>query len=103
MTFPKVKVYTIYASTGCSCCSYDNHDRGAYVDKSAAERRASKFRSISLLISQYSKTGNYQISEHNAELLPDNRVILDTDQVVKLHEVNETGEITGEFDSDRID
>lgn len=35
------------------------------------------FKSLPLVASQYSKTGIYVIEEHDAEVLPDGRLIID--------------------------
>ncbi len=74
-----MKAYTVYASTGCSCCSYENHYRGPYRDRSDAEQAIAHFSEIKLLASQYARSGRYNIyGEHDAEILPDGRVIIDT-------------------------
>lgn len=72
----ETKAYTIYASTGCSCCNYENHYRGPYRTKQDAENAANSFREQRLLASQFSKQGNYSIDEHDGEILPDGRVII---------------------------
>lgn len=71
-----MKGYTIYCSTGCSCCAYENHRRGPFSSREIAEKAVAAYREIPLLASQYSRTGNYEISEHEAETLPDGRVIV---------------------------
>jgi len=70
------KAYTVYASTGCSCCNSDNHYRGPYRSKQDAEEAVKSFQQQHLVASQYSQQGNYDIEEHDAEVLPDGRVII---------------------------
>lgn len=86
------KAYTIYASTGCSCCNYENHYRGPYSSEEVAKQRADSFRSIRLLASQYSLRGNYRIAEHDAEVLPDGRVIIDSRIFPGFADQTETGD-----------
>lgn len=74
---PFCKSYIIRCSTGCSCCSYENHYRGPYSSRKVAEERCKVFTSIRLLASQYARNGNYTIEEHEAEVLPDGRIIID--------------------------
>lgn len=71
------KAYMVYCSTGCSCCSYDNHWRGPYTARSIAEEKVVSFQAIPLVASQYARRGNYHIKEHNAEVLPDGRIIIE--------------------------
>jgi len=75
MAFPHVKVWTIYASTGCTCCSSRNHERGPYSSLEFAQRRVKEFEKKPLLSSQYSKIGLYRIDEHDGEQLLDGRII----------------------------
>lgn len=81
MGFEKIVVYIISCSTGCSCCCYDNHRRGLYKTKEDAERRIKYYNSKGSkfwpVASQYASRGRYSIGEYTAEILPDNRYILD--------------------------
>lgn len=72
-----MKAFTIYCSTGCTCCSNENHYRGPFSSREIAEEKVKHFREVRLLASQYSKNGNYHIYEEEAEQLPDGRVIVD--------------------------
>lgn len=81
MPFEKTKIFIIYCSTGCSCCSGDNHYRGPYKTREEAEKAAAGFRERSLLSSQFSATGNYSIEDRDAEILPDGRLIIDNDRI----------------------
>ena len=74
-TFPQVKLFTIYCSTGCSCCHNENHYRGPFSTRQIAEARVTDYRKESLLASQYARNGVYQIYEETAEQLPDGRLI----------------------------
>lgn len=79
-TIPKIiqnKAYVIEARTGCSCCSNENHYRGPYKTKTSAEKAVEDFQKQRLLASQYSKTGIYSIEEHDCEVLPGGRIIID--------------------------
>lgn len=94
-----ITVWSIECRTGCSCCSYENHTRGLYLTHEEAERRRDKFHSMPLLASQYSKTGVYHIRGHEAEKLPDGRLIVDGKRVVPPEEifpVDAQGEVGGE-------
>lgn len=70
-----MKAYFIHCSTGCTCCSYENHIRGPVSSLEAAKKAVKTYHEISLLSSQYARTGVYEISEHEAEQLPDGRII----------------------------
>ena len=60
-------VYVIYCSTGCTCCAYDNHYRGFYETKEAADRRIKFFLDPNAhnnpTASQYAKRGRYGVEE----------------------------------------
>ena len=71
-----MKAYVIECRTGCSCCSGDNHYRGPYSSKEVADRKAQSFHDARLLASQYAPNGRYHVTEHEAEQLPDGRVIV---------------------------
>ena len=72
----KVKAFKIYCSTGCTCCSGENHYRGPFSTREIAEEKVKSYRQRRLLASQYSSNGNYYIYEHDAELLSDGRIII---------------------------
>lgn len=73
-----VKAYTIHCGTGCSCCSDDNHYCGPYSTREVANRWKQDFHNRKKLASQYAENGRYTIEEHDAEILPDGRVIIDS-------------------------
>lgn len=70
---PKIKVYVISCSTGCTCCSEDNHHRGPYRTREDAERRINFFLNsqgserFNPVASQFSARGNYYVEELEAE------------------------------------
>lgn len=68
--------YIIYCSTGCSCCNNENHYRGPFSSKAAADAAVTQFKAMPLLASQYSAKGNYTIEEVECEHLPDTRLII---------------------------
>jgi len=68
--------YMIYCSTGCTCCASENHHVGPYKHKEIAEKDKQFFHDYKRLASQYAAYGRYFISEHEAEELPDGRVII---------------------------
>ena len=74
-----MKAYIIYCSTGCTCCSYENHYRGPFSSREKAEEARKSYRELPLLASQYARKGNYDISEYEAEAeqLPDGRIIVE--------------------------
>lgn len=94
-----MKVYTISCSTGCSCCRDDNHLRGFYKTREDAERRIAYFKSPESkywpLASQYARRGCYRINEEDAELISNNRVILNNNYVYNLNfiDVKEDGTV----------
>lgn len=71
------KAYVVYCSTGCTCCSSDNHYRGPFSSREVAERKCQEYHESKTLASQYARNGRYSIEEHDAEILPDGRVIVD--------------------------
>jgi len=75
----KVEVYYISASTGCSCCSYDNFDRGFYLTAEEPQAIINEWKKGigNPLGSQYSRYGNYCLRKTEAEILPDGRIIVD--------------------------
>jgi hypothetical protein len=73
-----IKVWFLHASTGCSCCREDNFEAGPFKTEADASERAEAYRSSRRLSSQYSRTGNYTVSDAvDAELLPDGRIIVE--------------------------
>lgn len=72
------KLYTIECRTGCSCCSGENYHEGFFTDLSEVIRKINDYRSGigSPLGSQYARYGVYTLREHDAEVLPDGRVII---------------------------
>lgn len=77
----KTKGFIIYCSTGCSCCSNENHYRGPFRTRTTAESRAAVYHSSRLLASQYAKNGRYEILEVEIEILADGRVVVDNTHV----------------------
>lgn len=75
MTFPTMTLFLIECRTGCTCCSNENHYRGPYSTRQIAEKRVEEFKAMPLLASQYARQGRYEIEEHEAEQLPDGRLI----------------------------
>lgn len=73
----QTKAYVIYCSTGCSCCSSDNHYRGPFSSIEVAEERRKQYYKSKVLASQYARNGRYEIEEYDAEILPDGRIIVD--------------------------
>lgn len=71
------KGYVVYCSTGCTCCSSENHYRGPFSTSKIAEAKANTYRKQKVLVSQYALNGCYDIEEYDAEVLPDGRVIID--------------------------
>jgi hypothetical protein len=71
-----VKAFFINCRTGCSCCSSDNHWRGPYTSRAIADEKATTFEAIPLVASQYARRGRYEISEYDAEALPNGRLIV---------------------------
>lgn len=81
MEIKKVDVFVIYARTGCTCCSYENHYRGVYKTREQAEARVKEFEKMPLLASQFARQGRYSIEELKAEILPDRRIIIENNYV----------------------
>jgi hypothetical protein len=76
-----VQYWTISCETGCTCCNSDNHKRGPYSSREAAETRLAFFKEHPLLGSIYAPNGIYTISgPWKGEQLPDGRIIAE-DQV----------------------
>jgi hypothetical protein len=90
MEIKKVKVFLIYAGTGCTCCNNENHYRGAYRTKEEAESRLKEFQEMPLLASQFARKGCYSIEEREGEMLPDKRIILESDVIDGFYD--ETGD-----------
>lgn len=73
--------FLIYCRTGCTCCSDENHYRGPFSSRPAAERAVQAYEKMSLLASQYAPNGRYDIEEATLEWLPDGRMIINEDRV----------------------
>lgn len=108
-----LKAYAIEARTGCSCCSHENHVRGFYATKEEAERRIKYYLTegnFFPLNSQYAKRGRYNIIELDIEKLPDGRLIINGDIVMKPEDfryidVAEDGSVAGcdyDYDSEQV-
>lgn len=82
-SFPTSTVYFIFASTGCSCCSHENHYRGPWRSREAAQGMVSRYTADRLVASQYARSGHYTIEEFQAELLPDGRLIINNNRVIE--------------------
>lgn len=61
-------IYFIYCSTGCTCCSNENHYRGPLATRPEAEEAIERYRSMPLLASQYASKGHYSIEEVKANI-----------------------------------
>lgn len=74
----KRKVWWIEATTGCSCCSYQNFNQGFYFNKEEPQAIIDKWSKgiDNPLTSQYAKYGRYYLGEEEAEVLPDGRIIV---------------------------
>lgn len=72
----QTKAFMIHCTTGCSCCREDNHYCGPFSDRDIAKYWAKEFHDKKKLASQYAPNGCYDISEHDAEILPDGRLII---------------------------
>ena len=71
-----VEYFLIYCSTGCSCCSGENHYRGPFSTKEIAAARVPQYREQQILASQYSSRGNYSVEgPFQGEQLEDGRII----------------------------
>ena len=77
--FEKKTVFVIHCSTGCTCCSSENHYRGFYASQADAQRRVDSFRSLDSkfwpVASQFAPHGCYTISEGTIEIVGDGRAI----------------------------
>jgi len=73
------QLFFIKCSTGCSCCSDENHLRGPYLTEGEASRRICHFKTVGNyhpLASQYAKRGRYDLlTVTDIETLPDGRMI----------------------------
>lgn len=70
------KGYVIECSTGCSCCSNENHIRGPFSSLEVAYKKVEGYQESRLLASQYAERGRYHVREMDAEVLPDGRVVI---------------------------
>lgn len=101
----KKTITLIHASTGCSCCANENHMRGPYRTLEDAERRIQSYYTGDYwpLASQYARRGRYSAQEHNADVLPDGRILdNDEDRIITspFIEVDEQGNITTDPDDE---
>ena len=76
--FKRKRVWWIEATTGCSCCSYQNFNQGFYFNKEEPQAIINKWSKgiDNPLASQYAKYGRYYLGEEEAEILPDGRIIV---------------------------
>lgn len=77
--FETKKVWYIECITGCTCCAGDNFDQGFYDNEEepkAIIERWSKGDG-NPLASQFAKYGRYYLHECEAEILPDERWIVE--------------------------
>lgn len=74
----KKKVWWIEATTGYSCCAYQNFNQGFYFTKEEPQAIIDKWSKgiDNPLASQYAKYGRYYLGEEEAEILPDGRIIV---------------------------
>lgn len=70
------KGYIVECSTGCTCCSNENHLRGPFSSREVAEAACVQYHNMAILASQYARNGNYYVREYDAESLPDGRIIV---------------------------
>lgn len=77
MNTAHISAFMIHCTTGCSCCSSENHYCGPFSSRDVAEKASASFHDGKKLASQYARNGRYSIEEHPAEVLPDGRVIID--------------------------
>jgi hypothetical protein len=72
------KIYTIDASTGCTCCSGENFEEGPYTDPDQPQAIIDRWRrgDDNPLASQYARYGRYSLREYTAEELPGGRFII---------------------------
>ncbi|HVI43160.1 MAG TPA: hypothetical protein VM577_21335 [Anaerovoracaceae bacterium] len=68
--------YLVYCSTGCSCCRGDNHYRGPFASQEDAQKAVDHYKTIPLVASQYSRTGNYSIETATVEPISNGRLII---------------------------
>lgn len=109
-----MKLFKIYCSTGCTCCSDNNHYRGYYKSKEDAEKRIEFFKKPDAennpVASQYAHKGRYSISDEiEAEKvkLSDKKeiFILDNGRWItqnSIVELNIDGSLVEKVDDDRI-
>ena len=76
--FKRKRVWWIEATTGCSCCSYQNFNQGFYFNEEEPQAIIDKWSKgiDNPLTSQYAKYGRYYLREEAAEVLPDGRIII---------------------------
>ena len=71
-----MKAYMIHCSTGCTCCSNENHYCGPFSSREIAEGFKARFHATKRLASQYAPNGHYKVEEYDTEVLPDGRIII---------------------------
>lgn len=85
-------LYVIYCGTGCTCCNSENHYRGPYETREAAQAEIDSYLAPDSkfwpLASQYAKRGRYSIEEIAVEALPDGRLIVNGEHVTRDLDVN---------------
>lgn len=69
--------FMVHCTTGCSCCSDQNHWCGPFSSMEVAVRWTDIFRDTKHLTSQYAPNGRYTVSAHSVAFLPDGRLIVD--------------------------
>ena len=97
----KEELYIIHCSTGCTCCSYENHTRGFFKSKEDANKRIeyynSKDSSFWPLGSQYAARGRYSVEAVTARIIDEETIIIEEyDSVVHslyIVKLNEDGSI----------
>jgi hypothetical protein len=73
------EVFYISCSTGCSCCSDENHSYGFFNTREEADAQVAEWLTgkDNPVASQYAKYGRYYVYPAQAEFLPDGRVVVD--------------------------
>ena len=77
--FEKKTVWYIRCRTGCSCCANRNFDWGFYDNPEEPKAIIEEWSKGdgNPLASQYARYGCYHLAEVEAEILPDDRIIVD--------------------------
>lgn len=76
--FEKKDVWYISASTGCTCCAFENFDQGFYYNEESPLAIITEWDkgNGNPLGSQYAKYGRYNLCKTEAEILGDGRMII---------------------------